>query len=121
MSSHSFGRVATVGSRSIGEARKKVINVYRRIARMLPSVLKRYEIYDVPVPKARSNLAKHFRKYADVAEPQVIDTLRFKAEMDMYEALAMFKTRSHVYDMVKDVPVTKHSSEFMRRFTNGKD
>lgn len=91
-----------------------------------------FHIKDIAVPDARRNIAKRFRRYSDVKDFKVAEMLRFKGELDLEEAIMMWKTPCHVYSALRDIDddnaidgthqpaKTGEDSSFLDSFYNGK-
>ena len=72
--------------------------MYRKVVRSVPRVLLAYEISGGPLleREALANVRSHFDRHLDVTDLGVAAVLRHKAEMEVQEALMMWKTKSHV-------------------------
>jgi hypothetical protein len=92
------------------ENRLAVLKQYRKIVRNMPRVLLAFEITGVsggPENKviertALANVRRHFERHAGVTDLGVAAMLRHKAEMEVEETLLLWKTKSHVCNLVLD-------------------
>ena len=87
------------------ESRGSVLDLYRKICRLLPQVLKGYELEgEDSYHRALRNLRFHFEHHRQLQDRHVVEVLRHKAEMEIEEALLMYKTKSHVAALIFQEP-----------------
>uniref|UniRef100_A0A7S0W4B1 NADH dehydrogenase [ubiquinone] 1 alpha subcomplex subunit 6 n=1 Tax=Hemiselmis tepida TaxID=464990 RepID=A0A7S0W4B1_9CRYP len=118
-----------------GNPREKVLRLYRHVQKNVPYLLQQYAIEEPPAA-VRANIKREFMKHggaADNLDPKITNMLVFKGQMELDEALAQWKTRTHilkyVYDVVykphlgrsklEEVPLAstvQEESEFVKRF-----
>jgi len=84
------------------ENRLAVLKQYRKIVRNIPRILLAYEITGGTAVErsAIANVRTHFSRYAGVSDLGVAAMLRHKAEMEVQETLLLWKTKSHVCNLV---------------------
>ena len=72
------------------ESKGSVLDLYRKICRLLPQVLKGYELQgEDSYHRALRNLRFYFEHHAALQDPNVVEVLRHKAEMEIEEAMLM--------------------------------
>ncbi|CAN8030454.1 unnamed protein product [Ixodes persulcatus] len=100
-----------------GEARRRVLNLYKAWYRQMPSIVK---MYDIPVTaeQGRSKLRQEFLKNKHVRDIRSIDLLVIKGQMELVETLKIFKQKSHVMAFFKDT-VEPKPADFMSKFLSG--
>ena len=73
------------------ESRGSVLDLYRKICRLLPQVLKAYELQgEDSYHRALRNIRFHFENHRRLADSNVVEVLRHKAEMEIEEAMLMY-------------------------------
>jgi len=83
------------------ESRRRVHSLYRKIVRIMPIILRSYEITAPTAEKsALDNIRRMLNANAALSDTAVIDVLRHKAEMEISEALLMHKTKSHLQMLI---------------------
>ena len=87
------------------ESRRSVLDLYRKVCRLLPQVLKGYELEgEDSYHRGLRNLRFHFEHHRQLRDRHVVEVLRHKAEMEIEEALLMYKTKSHVAALLFEEP-----------------
>jgi hypothetical protein len=82
-----------------------VLELYRKICRLLPQVLKSYELEgEDSYHRAIRTLRYHFEHHRELTDRHIIEMLRHKAENEIEEALLMYKTKSHVAVLIFQEP-----------------
>jgi hypothetical protein len=70
---------------------------YRKILRMLPALTVQYSMHELHprllVPVIRS----HFEKHGKVTSPQIVDALRWEAEVEFSDIVRMFYTQTNTF------------------------
>lgn len=79
---------------------RKVVGLYRRMARQVPRMIKLYEI-PYAVAEMRHLLNILFKKNAHLTDPRVIEMLVVRGEMEMEETLNQWKQRGHLLDILE--------------------
>ena len=78
------------------ESRGSVLDLYRKICRLLPQVLKAYELQgEDSYHRALRNLRFYFENHSQLKDSHVIEVLRHKAEMEIEEAMLMSHQQPH--------------------------
>jgi len=115
-------------SETFDEARKRSIRVYRHIAKSLPAILQIYEITNVRPADGLKRIRKEFEATKDMRQPLLIDFLRMKAETELHEAWACFKSDTHIAHIVsppepgfiEKIPqVAPNQTQFLSGFLRG--
>lgn len=120
------------GSKSLGEAQQRATDFFREACRALPSIMDRYNLYDViTLSELRSKIALEFRKHHHNTNPKVIDMLVFKGREELQYCIDHSKQRHHLLsqyiigregltgDVLKLGESYKGESEFLRNFYRG--
>lgn len=93
-----------------------VLALYRKICRLMPQVLKGYELEgEDSYHRAIRNIRFFFEHHRQLRDQHVIEVLRHKAEMEIEEAMLLYKTKSHIAALLFEEPqlasVARHSKE----------
>lgn len=102
--------LAVLARNTIGTAtpREKVLRLYRHVQKEVPYLMAQYAIDEDPA-MVRKNISREFRKHsANNVDPKIINMLVFKGQMELDEALAQWKTRTHILKYVYDVAYMPH-------------
>lgn len=90
------------------DPKAKVIRLYRHVQKEVPYILKQFQIEE-PVAMVRANIKREFMKHGGVnVDPNIVNMLVFKGQMELDEALAQWKTRTHILRYVYDVRYQPH-------------
>jgi len=90
------------------QPRDKIIRLYRHVQKQVPFLLSAFGI-DEPTENVRANIKKVFMRHGTQAlEPRIANMLVFKGQMELDEALAQWKTRTHIQKYVYDVSSKPH-------------
>jgi hypothetical protein len=87
--------VRTSVSKNMAEARHRVIDLYRKCLRSIPSLIVQYELDLDPGIMAR-RIRTDFEQYKDVTDLRIVDKLLFMGVVDLEEARLLWKQTSHV-------------------------
>lgn len=88
--------------------RDKIIRLYRHVQKQVPYLLSVFGI-DEPTANVRSNIKKVFAAHGTTAlEPRISNMLIFKGQIELDEALAQWKTRTHIQKYVYDISSKPH-------------
>ena len=80
----------------------------RQVQKQVPYLLNAFGI-DEPTQNVRDNIKKVFMKHgATPLEPKIANMLIFKGQMELDEALAQWKTRTHIQKYVYDISSAPH-------------
>ncbi|KAI9090478.1 hypothetical protein DFS34DRAFT_372464 [Phlyctochytrium arcticum] len=85
----------TVISRSAGEQRQRVLQLYRDSLRAAPDIIEMYKL-SYPTWKLRERMREEFDKNRAVTNHEVIDVLIFKGRNELSETLQQWKQDDHV-------------------------
>ena len=87
------------------ESRASILHLYKKICRTVPQVLKGYELEgEDSYHRAVRNLRFFFEHHRALKDQKVIEMLRQKAENEIQEALLLYKTKSHVANLLFEEP-----------------
>ncbi|XP_014243973.1 NADH dehydrogenase [ubiquinone] 1 alpha subcomplex subunit 6 [Cimex lectularius] len=115
--SHAVKQVKPLLSLDHGEARRRVLNLYKAWYRQIP-----YIVLDFDIPKneaqCKSKLKEEFMKYKDVKDIRIIDMLVIKGQMELKECVKGWKQKGHVMAYWKDTHEPK-PKDFLSKFVSG--
>lgn len=84
-------------SASLGEARKRTFDFFRKACRSIPAVMDIYNLYDVvTISQLRSTISSEIRKNAHITNPKVIDMLLFNGMEELNNVVEHAKQRHHI-------------------------
>ncbi|KAM9247726.1 NADH dehydrogenase [ubiquinone] 1 alpha subcomplex subunit 6 isoform 2-T2 [Leptosomus discolor] len=78
--------VKPIFSRDLGEAKRRVRELYRAWYREVPNAVHLYQL-DITVKQGRTKVREMFMKNAHVTDPRAIDMLVIKGKMDLQETI----------------------------------
>ena len=97
---------SSVAPLTLDESHRSVLDLYRKICRLLPQVLKGYELEgEDSYHRGIRNVRFHFEHHRALSDRHVVEVLRHKAEMEIEESLLMHKTKSHVAALLFEEPM----------------
>ncbi|XP_053609225.1 NADH dehydrogenase [ubiquinone] 1 alpha subcomplex subunit 6 [Plodia interpunctella] len=111
--------VKPVLSTTHGEARRRVLNLYKAWYRQIP-----YLVRDFDMPKneeqCREKLKEIFLRNKNVSDIRVIDLLVIKGQMELKEAVNMWKQKGHIMSYWKPTEEPKPQN-FLSKFFSGNE
>ncbi|CAG5046097.1 unnamed protein product [Parnassius apollo] len=106
--------VRPVLSLNAGEARARVLNLYKAWYRQIP-----YLVKDFDIPKSeeqcRARLKEMFLNNKHVTDIRVIDILVIKGQMELKEAVNLWKQKGHIMAYFKPTEEPK-PKDFLSKF-----
>eukprot|EP01121_Diplochlamys_sp_Union-15-3_P005685 TRINITY_DN1601_c0_g1_i1.p1 TRINITY_DN1601_c0_g1~~TRINITY_DN1601_c0_g1_i1.p1 ORF type:complete len:116 (+),score=15.99 TRINITY_DN1601_c0_g1_i1:74-421(+) len=105
-------------SRTLREASKKGVQLYRRVMKAGPKVINVYGL-DITTQQYRDKIREEFRKHQHLEDKDTVDMLVFKGEQEFQETIEVWKTKSHVLQYFI-TPKEEDSDSFLQRFFDGK-
>merc|ERR1712002_162959 len=118
-------RVARTAARQVkpllsvdqGEARRRVLNLYRAWYRQIP-----YIVLDYDFPKTkeqcREKLREEFEKHRHVQDIRTIDMLVIKGQMELKETVEIWKQKHGIMAYWRD-SVDPRPKDFLSKFLDG--
>ncbi|KTW26655.1 hypothetical protein T552_02664 [Pneumocystis carinii B80] len=92
--------IRTAASRTIEEARKRVLRQYRAWQRAIPIVVEMYQL-DVPIQEVKSALRNAYRKNKNITDLKKLDILIFQGHAEYQETLNFWKQQTHIMTFLK--------------------
>ncbi|KAM9276627.1 NADH dehydrogenase [ubiquinone] 1 alpha subcomplex subunit 6 [Cariama cristata] len=111
--------VKPIFSRDLGEAKRRVRELYRAWYREVPNTVHLYQL-DITVKQGRNKVREMFMKNARVTDPRVIDMLVIKGKMDLQETIQVWKQRTHIMRYFHETE-TPRPKDFLSKFYAGHD
>ncbi|NXH66298.1 NDUA6 dehydrogenase, partial [Hydrobates tethys] len=111
--------VKPIFSRDLGEAKRRVRELYRAWYREVPNTVHLYQL-DITVKQGRNKVREMFMKNAQVTDPRVIDMLVIKGKMDLQETIQVWKQRTHIMRYFHETE-TPRPKDFLSKFYAGHD
>ncbi|NWY54506.1 NDUA6 dehydrogenase, partial [Chionis minor] len=111
--------VKPIFSRDLGEAKRRVRELYRAWYREVPNTVHLYQL-DITVKQGRNKVREMFLKNAHVADPRVIDMLVIKGKMELQETIQVWKQKTHVMRYFHETE-TPRPKDFLSKFYEGHD
>ncbi|XP_037738881.1 NADH dehydrogenase [ubiquinone] 1 alpha subcomplex subunit 6 [Chelonia mydas] len=111
--------VKPIFSRDLGEAKRRVRELYRAWYREVPNAVQLYQL-DISVKQGRDKVREMFVRNAHVTDPRVIDILVIKGKMELQETARVWKQRTHIMRFFHETE-TPRPKDFLSKFYVGHD
>ncbi|KAJ5613089.1 NADH-ubiquinone oxidoreductase 14.8 kDa subunit [Penicillium lagena] len=112
----------TRASRSLGDAKSRVLSSYREWLRASPEIQTMYSL-GMPVSAIRTKIRQEFEKHRYVSQLNVVDVLLFQSHAEFQETLNYWKQLSHVmkYFRPEEDPGARLPRNFVSGFLEGRN
>eukprot|EP00461_Guttulinopsis_vulgaris_P002059 UN02060 len=87
-------------SNNLDQAKAHTRSLYRKVLRILPALCKQYEMMELHPKELVPVIRAHFKKHGEVTSYQVMDALRWEAEVEFSDVVRMFHTQTNVFSML---------------------
>lgn len=94
------GADSTALSKSLEEASKKSIRVYRMALRDIPAMRRNFTIME-DKSFVTAVIRENFERHRNITDPKIIDMLIFKATQELREIREQWKSRHHIYSYIQ--------------------
>ena|SRR3990167_1420374 len=99
-------QLPTTLSRNLNEVRTKAIRLYRASLRSIPFIIKNYEL-ELNQVDMKNRIRSDFIRHSYVTSTGIADRLLFNGEVELKEALLIWKQKSHIekYFILENKPL----------------
>lgn len=104
---------AEMNSKTIEEASKNVIRLYRNSIRSIPHIIRIYNL-ELNASEIKQQIKKEFLKNSSIKDPQIIDMLVFKGNSELEETKLQWKTKTHVIRFLMDERAGRSPAELQK-------
>eukprot|EP01115_Flamella_aegyptia_P001158 TRINITY_DN118565_c0_g1_i1.p1 TRINITY_DN118565_c0_g1~~TRINITY_DN118565_c0_g1_i1.p1 ORF type:complete len:169 (-),score=47.84 TRINITY_DN118565_c0_g1_i1:52-558(-) len=100
----SGGRLIQFGfvSKNMTEASRNATRTYRRMLKSIPTVIKAYQLEYTP-EQIKRKIRHDFESHKEVKDVEISDMLNFKALQELDETLNLYKTKSHITNILAPI------------------
>jgi NADH dehydrogenase (ubiquinone) 1 alpha subcomplex subunit 6 len=85
----------TLASEGFGEARRRVLSLYREWLREAPRMIASYPL-DLSVGTVRARIRREFERYRPIKDLPIIDRLILQGTQDLIETHSKWKQKTHI-------------------------
>ena len=84
-------------SGDLAQAQAHTRSFYRKILRMLPALTVQYSLHELSPRNLVPVIRSHFQKHGTVTSHELIDSLRWEAEVEFSDIVRMYYTQTHTF------------------------
>eukprot|EP01096_Ripella_sp_DP13-Kostka_P008164 TRINITY_DN3035_c0_g1_i1.p1 TRINITY_DN3035_c0_g1~~TRINITY_DN3035_c0_g1_i1.p1 ORF type:complete len:132 (-),score=73.81 TRINITY_DN3035_c0_g1_i1:229-603(-) len=111
--------ILATACKTFGESRLRSLKLFRSLLRQVPFFIGKYELESHP-KEMRLRIRQEFEKFRDLDDLSQVNALLFKGELELEEAVKIWKQKSHLCDFFgHGGTVISKEEEFMQEFCEG--
>ncbi|KAJ1917948.1 ndufa6 NADH-ubiquinone oxidoreductase subunit [Tieghemiomyces parasiticus] len=110
--------VAITSSKSLAQARQRVIGQYRQWQRAVPGIVEQFQL-SMPMSVIRAKIREEFEKNRYVSDLKSIDVLLVKGQMDYQETVNAWKQQSQLMNYFAKEEADPKPTTFLEKFYAG--